>query len=688
MKIFDDIKTIKGIGDKTARLFNKLGVFDVENLIHFYPRSYVKYEECIKSSECENGVPAAFLLTVINSPTLKNVRGLSILNALTSDGENKVAITFFNSPYLKSKLIKGAKFVFYGKMTAKDDAYLMEQPKVFTLFEYENLRGVLNPVYPLTKGLSNNQISKTVKELYENGYFDFYQEYLPKKVIERFGLICEKDALYRMHFPNDFDDFMQARKRLVFDELFLFLYILRRENDINTIEKSDFPLIETSDAKRLIERLPYNLTNAQKRVFDEITSDMTGGYSMNRMIQGDVGSGKTIVAFLSLLLCVSNNYQGAMMAPTEILAKQHFENLSKMISEYDLPIKADLLTGSTSAKEKKRIYEDVESGKTNVLIGTHALIFDKVVLKNLALVITDEQHRFGVKQRENLTLKGKRPHVLVMSATPIPRSLSMVLYGDMHLSVLDEKPQNRTPIKNCVVNTTYRKKAYEFITKEVNNHHQVYVICPMVNESDGLPGVCNVTDYSSYLKEVLPPFIRVDVLHGKMKNDEKSRIMNEFAKGNIDVLVSTTVIEVGIDVPNATVIMIENAERFGLSTLHQLRGRVGRSDLTSYAIFINGNPKNPNNKRLEILNNSNDGFFIANEDLRLRGAGDVFGIRQSGHLDFELADIYEDSDMIMEINDFLSNASVEDMFENDESKFYFDSYVNENIHKFIDFKTI
>ncbi|MDE7259038.1 MAG: ATP-dependent DNA helicase RecG, partial [Lachnospiraceae bacterium] len=386
------------------------------------------------------------------------------------------------------------------------------------------------------------------------------------------------------------------------------------------------------------------------KVWAEIQNDLTSEHTMNRLIQGDVGSGKTILAFLSLIMCVANGYQGAMMAPTEVLATQHYETLMQLQKKYNLPVRPVLLTGSTSAKDRQSIYAQIESGEANIILGTHALIQDKVVYRNLALVITDEQHRFGVRQRESLAQKGNTVHVLVMSATPIPRTLAIILYGDLHISVLDELPANRLPIKNCVVNTSYRETAYRFIEKEVSAGHQVYVICPMVDEGEA-EELENVVSYTAKLKGTMNPSVQIAALHGRMKAAEKKRIMEAFAARRIDVLVSTTVIEVGINVPNATVMMVENAERFGLAQLHQLRGRVGRGDEQSYCIFVSGSQKPETMARLKILNESNDGFYIASQDLKLRGPGDLFGIRQSGDLHFALGDIYQDAGILQRASD-------------------------------------
>ncbi len=436
-------------------------------------------------------------------------------------------------------------------------------------------------------------------------------------------------------------------------------HMLPRYSTTKGLSNNQYPMICVAQTGRLIEALPYRLTQAQQNVWSQIQADLTSDHTMNRLIQGDVGSGKTILAFLALIMCVANGYQGAMMAPTEVLAAQHFETLTQLQKQYDLPICPVLLTGSTPAKERKVIYAQIESGEANVILGTHALIQDKVIYHNLALVITDEQHRFGVRQRESLAQKGNTVHVLVMSATPIPRTLAIILYGDLHISVLDELPANRLPIRNCVVNTSYRDTAYRFIEKEVAAGHQVYVICPMVDEGEA-EELENVVSYTAKLKGTLDSSVQIAALHGRMKAAEKKRIMEAFAARQIDVLVSTTVIEVGINVPNATVMMVENAERFGLAQLHQLRGRVGRGKEQSYCIFMSGSQKTETMARLKILNESNDGFYIASQDLKLRGPGDLFGIRQSGDLHFALGDIYQDAGILQRASERADRIMAED----------------------------
>lgn len=640
-----DLTYLKGIGAKTAALFAKAGAATVGELLEYFPRDYDKLENTVCVEELAAGTVQAVRAYIVQTAPAKSVRNLKILNLTAADGTGRLELTFFNMPYLKSSLKQGKPYIFRGLVKQRGNVLIMEQPKIYEEADYELKKRSLQPLYPLTAGLSNQMVSKAVRQALD--LQTDKQEFLPESILQKYDLMNLEQALFQIHFPESGELLRQARRRLVFDEFLIFMLQVQRLKQRRGLRLNHMPMTDGRAADRLLEKLPYALTGAQKRVWEEIKADLSGKAVMNRLIQGDVGSGKTIVALLALLQCVSNDFQGALMAPTEVLAKQHFEQVLKMTEEFGLPFRAALLTGSVTKAARREIYSALKSGEINLVIGTHALIQEKASYHNLGLVVTDEQHRFGVRQREALAGKGDSVHVLVMSATPIPRTLAIILYGDLDISVIDELPADRLAVKNCVVGQAYRKKAYEFIEKEVSLGRQAYVICPMVEEGEA-EGLENVTDYSKKLQSGLSGGIKTAPLHGKMPPAQKNRVMEEFAAGRIDVLVSTTVIEVGINVPNATVMLIENAERFGLAQLHQLRGRVGRGKDQSYCIFISGSDSRRSMERLGILNRSNDGFYIAGEDLKLRGPGDLFGIRQSGILDFKLGDIYTDAGILKE----------------------------------------
>lgn len=648
---------LKGIGEKSQKLYTKLGLLTVGDLLRNFPKDYERFEKPVKIKALTNSTISAVLGTVLTTPASRKGKRLTITTVNVKDDTGLLSLVFFNMPFLTKILKPGATYIFRGRVEVKGPSFVMEQPKYYSPAEYDRLTGILQPKYSLTKGLTNQAMQKAVKTALSS--YAFPEEYLPADMLSRAEITDLKTALHDIHLPTSEKDAITARRRLVFDEFFNFLFCMRKNKDFAATIPNEYPMIETADTVRYVESLPFRLTKGQKQVWAEIREDMEGQRCMNRLIQGDVGSGKTIVAFLALLMAVANGYQGALMAPTEVLAMQHYENVCKDIKKYHLAFKPVLLVGSMTAKEKREQYEKIASGEANLIIGTHALIQEKVVFKNLALVVTDEQHRFGVRQRETLAEKGLRPHVLVMSATPIPRTLAIILYGDLQISVIKELPEGRLPIKNCVVGTSYRHKAWQFIEKQVAEGHQAYVICPQVEEGE-MDDLENVTDYAEKLRSALSPSIVVAYLHGKMKAADKTRIMEDFAHKNIDVLVSTTVIEVGINVPNATVMMVENAERFGLAQLHQLRGRVGRGDAQSYCIFLSTNESKETMERLGILNRSNDGFFVASEDLRLRGPGDLFGIRQSGEFSFHIGDIYNDAELLK-----LSSDIVDDLMRKD-----------------------
>ena len=648
---------LKGVGEKTGKLFERLGIRTVRDLLSYYPRDYQAYERPVPIGQLKEQRIMSVESALATSADLLRFNRMQLVSAQIRDLTGSLQLAWYNMPYMRSHLKTGEMYVFRGRVAKKRGRLVMEQPEVFTPEAYEALEDSLQPVYGQTRGLGNKDIVKMVRQALEVRQME--REYMPGDIRRRQELAEINYALERIHFPADRAELLFARKRLVFDEFFLFLTGVKRLKEHRENKASSYIIRETVLAVRLKESLPYRLTRAQEQAFADVCRDMGGGFVMNRLIQGDVGSGKTIVAVLALLSAAENGFQGALMAPTEVLARQHFESITKLFADCGIEKRLVLVTGSMTAKEKREAYAAIASHEADIVIGTHALIQEKVVYDKLALVITDEQHRFGVGQRELLSGKGDSPHVLVMSATPIPRTLAIILYGDLDISVIDELPAGRRAIKNCVVDPGWRPKAYAFIENQVAQGRQAYVICPMVEASEMIEAE-NVVDYTKSLRKELPDFIRVEYLHGKMKAKDKNRIMEEFAAGEIQVLVSTTVIEVGVNVPNATVMMIENAERFGLAQLHQLRGRVGRGADQSYCIMINGSGDGDAAKRLDILNKSNDGFFIASEDLRLRGPGDIFGLRQSGDLEFRLADIFTDADVLKRASQEVSRLFAED----------------------------
>ncbi len=643
------LSELKGVGEKTEKLFEKLGIFNTEQLMNYYPRNYESFDRAIPISDVQEEKICTICAVITGNLYMNRTGRYQITTVTVSDHSGKITLMWFNMPYLRSTLKKGCQYYFRGKVSRKNGRLQMEHPQMYTPAAYDKIENTLQPIYGLTKGVTNNMITKLVRQVLDEN--TMYAEYLSDEIRQQFHLSDYNYALQTVHFPNSMDELIVARKRLVFDEFLMFILSVQQLKEKSECIHNSFEIKPDWITDEVIDSLPYKLTKAQTNVWYEIERDLTGHSLMSRLIQGDVGSGKTILAFLAMILTSQNGYQSALMAPTEVLAQQHYSSLLKLLKQTGIDnIEPILLTGSNTAKEKRIIYEKIESGAVQIIIGTHALIQEKVHYHNLALVITDEQHRFGVKQREALCGRENPPHVLVMSATPIPRTLAIILYGDLDISVIDELPASRLPIKNCVVGTSYRPTAYKFIEKEIRSGRQVYIICPMVEESEALDAE-NVIDYTKKMIDVFPSDISISYLHGKMKPKEKNQIMQDFASGKIQLLVSTTVIEVGVNVPNATVMMVENAERFGLAQLHQLRGRVGRGEHQSYCIFMQGNQVQETSKRLEILNKSNDGFYIASEDLKLRGPGDLFGIRQSGDLEFRIGDIYNDAAILKEASE-------------------------------------
>ena len=658
------LTSLKGIGPKTAERFASAGIATLEDLVTCYPRRYETFGEAkTDPDEMTDGQILAVCGFIEGKLTNTFAGRFRITSGRIRSGNQVIPVTWFNMPYLRNSLLPGKKYVFRGYVRVRGMKPRLSQPSVYDPEEYEQMTKGLRSVYPLRNGLKEGTLRRAVEKAFEAaGEID---DFLPETLLDAYSLTDENDALRGIHFPADSQDVLRARKRLVFDEFLLFILGLRQLKGER--DRAGHAYIMPSDewSSELLHALPFSLTVSQRTVWEQVEKDMCSPKAMARLIQGDVGSGKTVIAFLALVKAVENGGQGAVMVPTQVLATQHYEAFTALCEAAQLPIRAVLLTGNMTAARRRQVYEEIASGAAQVIIGTHALISEKTAYRNLTLVVTDEQHRFGVRQREILGLKGTDPHVLVMSATPIPRTLAVILYGDLDVSVISELPAGRSPIRNCVVDPSWRPNAYAFIRKEVQAGHQAYVICPMVEESEEVEA-SNVIDYAQTLKKALPSEVKIEYLHGRMSAAEKDAVMERFSAGQTQVLVSTTVVEVGVNVPNATVMMIEDAQRFGLAQLHQLRGRVGRGSSQSYCILVNTAPDGESRVRLDILKRSNDGFEIAAKDLELRGPGDLFGIRQSGLIEFRIGDVFADAkilqaaseaaDRIMEESDGLSDV--------------------------------
>ena len=678
LRLGDGVERLPGIGPARARSLEKLGLATVEDLLRYFPRDYEDRRRFSTVAAAPVDTPVCLELLVAEPPHLSRIRkGLELVKARLVDDTGSVTATFFNQSYMKDALRTGETYVVYGRVEGPPGRRQMTNP-VCERADRARFTGRILPIYPLTRGISNNLLAGLTLRCVEECAGQM-EETLPAGLRREHALAAAEFACRNIHFPRDEEALELARRRLIFEELFCLacgMALLRTRR--TCAEGVPF---STPPVEEFLALLPFSLTAAQRRAMEEVAVDTASGAPMNRLVQGDVGSGKTMVAAYGAWLAAKNGGQCALMAPTELLAEQHFRSLAPLLGRAG--VRVGLLTGSVKGKARKELYAALAAGEVDLVVGTHALLSEGVVFSDLALAITDEQHRFGVAQREMFGNKGQMPHVLVMSATPIPRTLAIILYGDLDISVIDELPANRLPIKNCVVDKSYRPRAYRFIENEVKNGRQAYVICPMVEESEMIDAE-NVLDYTKILRQNLPG-IRVEYLHGKMKGKEKNKIMEEFAAGEIQVLVSTTVIEVGVNVPNATVMMIENAERFGLAQLHQLRGRVGRGDKQSYCIMVNASGNKEKNRRLDVLNKSNDGFYIASEDLKLRGPGDIFGIRQSGDLEFQLADIYTDAVTLKKVSEDVNRLLEQDenleQEENQELKKRLDRFLEEKYEK-------
>ncbi len=642
-----EIQYVKGVGPTRAKILNKLGIYTLEDLITYYPRDYEDRSKIKPISDAQDGEKCSIEATAVSSVNLRMLgRYKSIEKLIVRDETDTCMITWFNQPYIKTQIKRGEKYRFFGKMTIKNGVKEINSP-VFDAIEKSNNTGKIIPVYPLTYDIKASAIRKVI----QNGLdlVDDLEEIMPEYILKKYSLIGYDEAIKQIHFPRDFENFRKARRRLVFDELLtmqLGLLKLRGENDKQVKGIKYSKEVKMSD---VINDLPFRLTNAQMKVLEEIDADMEKEKPMNRLLQGDVGSGKTVIAMITAYKAVKSGYQVAVLAPTMILAKQHLANFEKTLGKYG--IKCEGLVGGMTAKQKKSALEKIENGEANIIIGTHALLEENVNFKKLGLVVTDEQHRFGVKQRSSIIAKGENPDVLVMTATPIPRTLALILYGDLDISIIDELPPNRKRVETFAVSRKLELRVNEFVKKEIDNGRQCYVVCPLVEESEDedAPKLKSAVELGEKYKNEIFKNYRVEILHGKMKPKEKDEIMERFKNGEIDILVSTTVIEVGVDVPNASLMIIENAERFGLAQLHQLRGRVGRGEYKSYCILKCNGGNDLIRERMEIMTKTDNGFTIAEKDLELRGSGDFFGTKQHGIPEFKIANLFQDMEALKEV---------------------------------------
>lgn len=648
MLLTDSIYELKGVGEQVGAKLGKIGIYTLKDMVEHYPREYEDRRKITPIAECELDEPQNILAVVCSKPEVSKKGSKIIVNFRVKDETGSVFITFFGQAYMKNNFILGQQYLFYGKLKQKYGRVEMDSPEYQVVKDSNSLGTVakITPIYPTTHKLSQKVIRGLIQKSLDE-ILPAVKDNLPESIRIQYQLMDKKEALKQIHFPTDSEKFFEARKRLVFEELFLLqlsLYQLKADFAQKLMGISHKV---TSELRAFMDTLPFELTGAQKRVMREIVQDMKSSYGMNRLVQGDVGSGKTIIAAIALFIAVKDGYQGALMAPTEVLVIQHYSFIKEIMAPFGIEV--GLITGSTTAKQKRELLEGVKLGKIHILVGTHALIEDNVEIPNLGLVITDEQHRFGVRQRLKLTEKGTVPDVMVMTATPIPRTLALILYGDMDISIIDELPPGRQPIKTNAVDSAYHPRIYNFIAKHIAEGRQCYIICPMVEENEKVSELKNVTDYTEYLQTQVFPNIPIAALHGKMKPKEKNAIMEAFSKGETKILVSTTVVEVGVNVPNSTIILIENAERFGLAQLHQLRGRVGRGKHQSYCILVSDSKNKVTKKRLKIMEDSTDGFVIAETDLKLRGPGEFFGTKQHGLPEMKIANLYTDAKVLKEV---------------------------------------
>ncbi|MBE3592728.1 MAG: ATP-dependent DNA helicase RecG [Thermoanaerobacter sp.] len=649
-----DIQYVKGVGPKRAKLLKKLGINTVEDLLFYFPKDYENRSDILKIEDLKVGEKQTFRGYIAGSPREIKTSKVIITKVPVKDGTGAVELVWYNQPYIKNNFKIGEEYIINGKLQFKYGQLIVENPVLEKSEDFKLNTGRIVPIYGLTEGLTQNAIRKIMFNALHD-YVQEVEEFFDEEFLSEKGLMDIRNALININFPQNEAYFEQAKYRFKYQELFLLqiaLFLMKR-----SVKGKKGIKFERVELKPFLLGLPFKLTSAQIKVLKEIIADMNSHKVMNRLVQGDVGSGKTVVAACSMYIAVKNGYQVAMMAPTEILAKQHYHTLIELFRNTD--IKIGILSGSISPSNKKEILEKIKNGDYDIVVGTHALIEDNVIFNNLGFCITDEQHRFGVRQRALLTQKGENPDVLVMTATPIPRTLALILYGDLDISIIDQLPPGRKKVKTYVISSSLRKKAYEFAMKEVKKGRQVYVVCPLIEESDKINAMSAEIVYREIYEDAFKE-AKVGLLHGKMTDSDKEKVMEEFVNGKIDILVSTTVIEVGVNVPNATVMIVENAERFGLAQLHQLRGRVGRSEFQSYCILISYSNSSIAKKRLGVLAQTTDGFKIAEKDLEIRGPGEFLGLRQHGLPEFKIANIFEDIDILKTVQ-----KDVEELLEKD-----------------------
>ena len=659
MFLSDPVTALKGVGEIRAHQLECLGIQTVQDLICYFPRTYEDRTKLLPLHLLEIGEPACFKAMVLSTPKTSYVnRKLIYTKCTVSDDTAKIRITWFNQPWMSDNLKAGNYYYFYGTLTGDERRYEISNPVVEKENAPPRLTRCIIPVYSLTKGLTSKMLQQLIGQALD-ACENALEEILPQDLIDKYNFPCIAEAYRQVHWPTDPKELQQARQRLVFEEFFLYsmgLSMMKQRHNNTSLFSCKAPV-----PRSFFDTLPFPLTAAQQRTMEEISRDMESGNTMNRLVQGDVGSGKTMIALAAMLQTVNNGYQAALMAPTELLATQHYHTIFNFIAP--MGINCVLLTGSTPAKERRKILMDMADGSANIIIGTHALFSDTSIFHNLGLVVIDEQHRFGVRQRAKLASKSTAPHILVLSATPIPRTLALIIYGDLDVSVIDELPPGRKTVDTFLVSDSYRPRLNGFIRKQVNQDSQVYVVCPAVNDNEET----TLTSAESMHKQLSMTFpdLQVGLIHGKMKPDEKDVIMNQFIRGEIHILVATTVIEVGVDVPNATLMIIEDADRFGLSQIHQLRGRVGRGSEKSYCVLVSNNKSQETRKRLKALCATNDGFKISQQDLDLRGPGDFFGQRQSGLPNFHMASLVNDLAVLKEAQDAADEFLTGKSFEND-----------------------